>query len=313
MLFVLAIIPVIGLLCFIYFNDKKEKEPFGLLVALFFAGMATVLTAMIAELAGGFIIESVSPEKAVLSQIVDAMIIVGPAEELGKFFVLWIITWKNKHFNYSYDAIVYAVFVSLGFAAFENVGYVFSNGVGTAIARMITAVPGHACFAVFMGFFYSKAKYAAITQKKGKCLSNILLAIFVPIVIHGIYDAILMGAGASDLEALAGISIILWFGFVIVMFVVSCIIIVKSSKNDFCIVTMPDKVQTIYRPAVVGNWTCTCGSVNRLNFCPKCGRQREFVSTWYCSKCGAPSSLNFCGNCGSPKPVYSTPGQSGNV
>lgn len=313
MLFVLAIIPVIGLLCFIYFNDKKEKEPFGLLVALFFAGMATVLTAMIAELAGGFIIESVSPEKTVLSQIVDAMIIVGPAEELGKFFVLWIITWKNKHFNYSYDAIVYAVFVSLGFAAFENVGYVFSNGVGTAIARMITAVPGHACFAVFMGFFYSKAKYAAITQKKGKCLSNILLAIFVPIVIHGIYDAILMGAGASDLEALAGVSIILWLGFVIAMFVVSCIIIVKSSKNDFCIVTMPDKVQTIYRPAVVGNWTCTCGSVNRLNFCPKCGRQREFVSTWYCSKCGAPSSLNFCGNCGSPKPVYSTPGQSGNV
>ena len=313
MLFVLAIIPVIGLLCFIYFNDKKEKEPFGLLVALFFAGMATVLTAMIAELAGGFIIESVSPEKTVLSQIVDAMIIVGPAEELGKFFVLWIITWKNKHFNYSYDAIVYAVFVSLGFAAFENVGYVFSNGVGTAIARMITAVPGHACFAVFMGFFYSKAKYAAITQKKGKCLSNILLAIFVPIVIHGIYDAILMGAGASDLEALAGISIILWFGFVIAMFVVSCIIIVKSSKNDFCIVTMPDKVQTIYRPAVVGNWTCTCGSVNRLNFCPKCGRQREFVSTWYCSKCGAPSSLNFCGNCGSPKPVYQTPAQNNNV
>ena len=313
MSFVLAIIPVIGLLCFIYFNDKKEKEPFGLLVALFFAGMATVLTAMIAELAGGFIIESVSPEKTVLSQIVDAMIIVGPAEELGKFFVLWIITWKNKHFNYSYDAIVYAVFVSLGFAAFENVGYVFSNGVGTAIARMITAVPGHACFAVFMGFFYSKAKYAAITQKKGKCLSNILLAIFVPIVIHGIYDAILMGAGASDLEALAGISIILWLGFVIAMFVVSCIIIVKSSKNDFCIVTMPDKVQTIYRPAVVGNWTCTCGSVNRLNFCPKCGRQREFVSTWYCSKCGAPSSLNFCGNCGSPKPVYQTPAQNNNV
>ena len=310
MLFVLAIIPVIGLLCFIYFNDKKEKEPFGLLVALFFAGMATVLTAMIAELAGGFIIESVSPEKTVLSQIVDAMIIVGPAEELGKFFVLWIITWKNKHFNYSYDAIVYSVFVSLGFAAFENVGYVFSNGVGTAIARMITAVPGHACFAVFMGFFYSKAKYAAITQKKGKCLSNILLAIFVPIVIHGIYDAILMGAGASDLEALAGISIILWLGFVIAMFVVSCIIIVKSSKNDFCIVTMPDKVQTIYRPAVVGNWTCACGSVNRLNFCPKCGRQREFVSTWYCSKCGAPSSLNFCGNCGSPKPVYQTPAQN---
>ena len=63
-----------------------------------------------------------------------------------------------------------------------------------------------------------------------------------------------------------------------------------------------------------GTWICeTCGRENDSNFCPKCGRQREFVSTWYCSKCGAPSSLNFCGNCGNPKPVYSTPGQSGNV
>lgn len=310
MLFVLAIIPVIGLLCFIYFNDKKEKEPFGLLVGLFFAGMATVITAIIGELAGELILNAISPEKTVIQQVAIAMLIVGPAEEIGKFFVLWIITWKNKHFNYSYDAIVYAVFVSLGFAAFENITYVFSNGVGTAIARMITAVPGHACFAVFMGFFYSKAKYAAITKKKGKCLSSILLAIFVPILIHGVYVAILMGAGASDLEALAGLSLIVWIGLVIAMFVVCCIIIVKSSRNDFCIVTLPDKVQTIYRPAVVGNWTCTCGSVNRLNFCPKCGRQRTYVSTWYCSKCGAPSSLNFCGNCGNPKPVFQPPVQN---
>ena len=309
MLFVLALIPVIGLLCFIYFNDKKEKEPFGLLIALFFAGMATVLTAIAGETAGEFILNAILPENSAFKQVMSALLIVGPAEEIGKFFVLWIITWKNKHFNYSYDAIVYAVFVSLGFAAFENVGYVFQSGVGTAIARMITAVPGHACFAVFMGFFYSKAKYAAITKKKGKCLANILLAIYVPILIHGLYDGIIMGAGATDLETLAGLGLLLWVAFVIAMFVVCCIIIVKSSRNDFCIVTMPDKVQTIYRPAVVGNWTCTCGSVNRLNFCPKCGRQRSYVSTWYCSKCGAPSSLNFCGNCGSPKPVYQTPAQ----
>ena len=313
MLFVLAIIPVIGLLCFIYFNDKKEKEPFGLLIALFFAGMATVLTAIAGETAGEFILNAVLPENSAFKQVMSALLIVGPAEEIGKFFVLWIITWKNKHFNYSYDAIVYAVFVSLGFAAFENVGYVFQSGVGTAIARMITAVPGHACFAVFMGFFYSKAKYAAITKKKGKCIANILLAIYVPIIIHGLYDGIIMGAGATDLETLAGLGLLLWVAFVIAMFVVCCIIIVKSSRNDFCIVTMPDKVQTIYRPAVVGNWTCTCGSVNRLNFCPKCGRQRTYVSTWYCSKCGAPSSLNFCGNCGNPKPVYQTPAQINNV
>ena len=56
MLYALALIPVVGLLIFIYFNDKKEKEPFGLLVGLFFAGMGTIVTAIIAELVGGLIL-----------------------------------------------------------------------------------------------------------------------------------------------------------------------------------------------------------------------------------------------------------------
>ena len=101
----------------------------------------------------------------------------------------------------------------------------------------------------------------------------------------------------------AGLALILWIGLVIALFVISCIIVVKSSKNDFCIVTLPEKVKTVYRPKIVGNWTCTCGSVNRLNFCPKCGKQRPVGTIWYCAKCGTPSGLNFCGNCGSPRPA----------
>ena len=114
MLFVLALVPVVGLLCFIYFNDKKEKEPFGLLVALFFAGMGTVVTAIIAETVGQWLLETVISSESMVGAFLVASLIVAPAEELGKFLVLRLITWKNKHFNYSYDAIVYAVFASLG-------------------------------------------------------------------------------------------------------------------------------------------------------------------------------------------------------
>lgn len=310
MLFVLALIPVFGLLLFIYFNDKKEKEPFGFLVALFFLGMATVVTAIIGEFAGEAILNVIFSEKSVLRQIIDAIFVVAVCEEIGKFMVLWLFTWKNKNFNYSYDAIVYAVFVSLGFACLENVVYVFSNGIGTAIARMLTAVPGHACFAVFMGFFYSKAKYASLTKKKSAGARNILLAIFVPILVHGIYDAILMAGGVLENEVTV-LAVLLWIGLVIAMFVVCFILVFKSSRNDFCIITLPEeKVQTVYRPSVVGNWTCTCGSSNRMNFCPRCGKQRTFVTTWYCPKCGSPSSLNFCGNCGCPKPAYQPPVQN---
>lgn len=306
MLYALALIPVVGLLIFIYFNDKKEKEPFGLLVGLFFAGMGTIVTAIIAELVGGLILGAVFPANTLIGGVLDAMLIVAPAEELGKFLVLRLITWKNKNFNYNYDAIVYAVFVSLGFAAFENITYVFGSGIGTAFLRMFTAVPGHACFAVFMGFFYSKAKYASLTGKKGACTGFTALAMVIPVIIHGVYDAILMGGGSSEIPVLSGLSLVIWIGFVIALFVVSCILIVKTSRNDFCIVSIPDAdgmVQTIYRPSIIGGWTCSCGSVNQLNFCPKCGKQRPMSTTWYCPVCATPSAFNFCGHCGCPRPL----------
>lgn len=309
MLLTLALIPVVGLLVFIYFKDRKEKEPFKYLVALFFGGMATVVTAVAGEYLGDLILNAALPGVSVLKQVISAIFVVGFFEELGKFLVLMIFTWRSKNFNYSYDSIVYAVFISLGFAAFENVMYVFSNGVGTAVLRMISAVPGHACFAVFMGFFYGKAKYAALTNKKGSSAFNIILAMAVPMLVHGIYDAILMGSKVTGDQTTIGLSVLFWIGFVIVMFVVSFILVHISSKNDFCIISLPDKVQTIYRPSVIGDWTCECGRINRLAFCPVCGKQRPVVTTWYCSKCGAASSLNFCGNCGSPKPSYQVPVQ----
>ena len=307
MLFSLALIPVVGLLLFIYFNDKNEKEPLGLLIALFFAGMATVITAFIAETIGKTIMELifiVGLNNYILSSVMQALFVVGPAEELGKFLVLRFITWKNRNFNYSYDAIVYAVFVSLGFAALENVGYVFVNGVDAGLMRMFTAVPGHACFAVFMGYFYSKAKYASLTKSR-KCTLHIILSILIPMVLHGIYDAIIMGGASSGDEVMTEVSLVLWIGFVIALFVVSVILIIRSSRHDFCIVSLPGDNQLVYRPEFVGTWTCSCGVINYLNYCSRCGKQRPMGNMWHCPVCGTLSTFNFCGHCGSPRPLNS--------
>ena len=310
MLFALALIPVIGLLIYIYVKDKNEKEPIGLLIGLFFAGMATVITAIIAELIGQVILEFIFPYAPVIKMVLFAMIVVGPAEELGMYVGLRLITWKSKHFNYSYDAIVYAVFVSLGFAALENIEYVFSNGIGTAILRMFTAIPGHACFAVFMGYFYSKAKYAKIKGDKKGQSKYTCLSIFLPMVIHGIYDAIIMGGEASEYDILTGLSLLLWIGYIIFLFTFSVIIVNKASKNDFCILMLPQDIQTIYRPSVIGKWKCICGAENSLNFCSNCGKARPVGDTWNCPRCGTLSAFKFCGNCGTPKPAEAPAGQS---
>ena len=166
MLFSLALIPVILILVFIYVKDKKEKEPMGLLMGLFFAGMGTVISAIIIEGIGEVIFNLIIPYDSFIKEFLSAMLIIGPAEELGKYTVLRLITWKNKNFNYSYDAIVYSVFVSLGFAALENIAYVFINGLGIAILRMFTAVPGHAADAVFMGYFTAKPNMPMLPEKR---------------------------------------------------------------------------------------------------------------------------------------------------
>lgn len=46
-----------------------------------------------------------------------------------KLFFLYRRSWRDDNFNYKFDGVVYAVFVSLGFAAFENIMYVFSYGL----------------------------------------------------------------------------------------------------------------------------------------------------------------------------------------
>ncbi|MCR4791584.1 MAG: PrsW family intramembrane metalloprotease [Lachnospiraceae bacterium] len=300
-LFALALIPVIVLLIIIYVNDKKEKEPMGLLIGLFFAGMGTAIPAVIVEVVAELIFDAIVPYESVLKSVLMAMIVVGPIEELGKYMVLRLITWKNRNFNYSYDAIVYAVFASLGFAAIENVGYVLSSGWGIGVMRMFTAVPGHASFAVFMGYFYSKAKQASLANSKDYSKYN-ELALIVPILVHGLYDGIILGGVATGQDLLTGLSMLLWLVFVIVMFVFSVITVVHSSKNDFCIVVYPGGIQGVYVPNVAGQWICGCGTTNVMNFCSRCGAQRPLGTVWYCPRCGMASAYDFCGNCGCTRP-----------
>ncbi len=108
-------------------------------------------------------------------------------EEAFKLAALTLLIWKSKDFNEKFDGIVYASFISLGFAAIENVLYVFQHGFSTGIARAITAVPAHAFFGITMGFFFGMAKFYPKKRKK-----YLWMAFLVPFALHGTYDFILM-------------------------------------------------------------------------------------------------------------------------
>jgi len=123
----------------------------------------------------------------VLAAAWHAFVVAGTTEELFKFLALYLLIWKSPSFNEKFDGIVYAVFVSLGFAGVENVLYVLDGGMQTALTRAITAVPAHAIFGITMGYYLGIAHM--YTELRSKYL---LRALLVPIILHGIYDFILM-------------------------------------------------------------------------------------------------------------------------
>lgn len=52
LLILLAVLPTIFMIVFIYYKDSYEKEPVGLLVSLFALGMAGIIPAVAYEAAG---------------------------------------------------------------------------------------------------------------------------------------------------------------------------------------------------------------------------------------------------------------------
>ncbi len=188
-MFALSIIPSIILFAIVWKYDTVEKEPPALLWKLFFCGALTIISAVIIGLLGEGILNTIiSDQGSLLYLFIDNFILTALVEEGGKFFALKKITWKNKEFNYTFDGVVYAVAVSLGFATFENILYVFQNGIGNAFARAIFSVPGHVIDAIFMGYFYGLARYAEGVGEEKEVRLYLKEAILIPVLMHGFYD-----------------------------------------------------------------------------------------------------------------------------
>ena len=219
-----AIIPAIALMIKVYRSDHLEPESPFLLWNLIKAGIFSALIALVGEKVFSFLLDSVVEQTSPVYNILLYFGVVACVEEGAKYFLLSRRTWNNPEFNCQYDAVVYAVFVSLGFALWENISYVLYFGFTTAIVRAITAIPGHACFGVFMGVFYGIAKRYDLRGNRSATSAFRLLAFVLPTILHGTYDYI---ASMNPQE-----NEWLFIAYVAVLFVVSFLLVSKMSKED---------------------------------------------------------------------------------
>ena len=185
-----AVIPAVFLLVHVYRADKLEKEPAPLLISLVLYGIAATFIALLLERFGGWLLGRYFPENSTPYNVLMYFGVVAFSEEGAKYFLLKRRTWNSAAFNCQFDGVVYAVVVSLGFALWENISYVLMYGLSTALVRAVTAVPGHACFGVFMGVYYGRAKRYDNDGDLVKAMRCRTMAVLMPALLHGAYDFI---------------------------------------------------------------------------------------------------------------------------
>ncbi len=219
-----AVIPAVVLLVKVYKVDHLDKESPRLLWNLVVRGVIATVFAMLTEWIGEFVLSSFVQEQTVLYNFLLYFIVVAVSEEGFKYLLMKQRTWKDPEFNFQFDGVVYAVFVSLGFALWENISYVLMYGFGTALVRAVTAVPGHACFGVFMGAWYGLAKKYESYGMHSQSKTCRVVALLSSIVLHGCYDF----TASIENQNYAWIFV----AFVVVMFIVAFRLVKKLSQND---------------------------------------------------------------------------------
>ncbi|MCR5473533.1 MAG: PrsW family intramembrane metalloprotease [Prevotella sp.] len=199
LILITALCPVALLLWYIYKSDPI-KEPKEQLAKAFLYGVLIVPPVVIVELLLQYILfRGNESQPTLLTTFSDAFLVAALTEEAFKLLALWFLLKKNPYFDEHIDGIVYAVFISLGFAALENVTYLFSNyemWITVGITRALLAVPGHYAFGILMGFFYSLYYFGKRSAR------NKRLIFLAPFLAHGLYDLFAMSSVLSPMMAI---------------------------------------------------------------------------------------------------------------
>ena len=197
-LIMIATLPAIALMIYIYLSDNHEREPIGLLLGIFGLGILSCIPSAFFEWLATYVLDAIfGGVNSYVYWFIYAFLGVAIFEEFFKFMAARILTWRNKNFNYKFDGIVYCLFGSMGFAVTENIGYLLMEkwlsgsqdaAVQLGIQRGLLAIPLHAMCAIFMGYYYGNAKFAKSYGNRSGCRTNLLIGFLIATSLHGFYD-----------------------------------------------------------------------------------------------------------------------------
>ena len=232
----ITILPSVLMLSLILYSDRKSREPIPMILICILSGAFTICFSIVIDkliLTLNLIDASMFPSQN--SYSVYRIMVLAGVEEYAKLLILHLFLYKNKSYDDIYDGFVYSSIIALSFSLIETIMYVFreqtfSEMTSLAILRNFTSIPLHIVCGIVMGYFISLQKFS---RTRGRKLLNLILSLFVPTIIHTIYNVFFSIVLMDPTSMLTIIIVIL---FILSIYFIGVMVIIKTNKLNMIFV-----------------------------------------------------------------------------
>jgi RsiW-degrading membrane proteinase PrsW (M82 family) len=212
-----GILPALFWLWF-WLKEDRHPEPRGVIILTFFAGMAAVAVALPIEYLF-----------SLFSSGTIMLLLWAATEEILKYLAARETALTKPSFDEPIDAIVYMITAALGFAALENIFFIFHSfsldgpllSFITGNLRFIGATLLHTATSAIIG-----ASIAFSFFHKEKRILNVVGGIILAVILHFFFNYFIIKSNGADILK---IFIPLWLGIIIIIFICEKI---KRLKNQ---------------------------------------------------------------------------------
>lgn len=214
--FIGGLLPALVWLWFWLREDRVSPEPRDLIIATFFAGMASVVVAwLLQKLFQNIFNLEISNNLAGLSVI--PLVVWASIEEVVKFLAAYFVALTRRENDEPLDNMIYIITAAIGFAALENALFLiqpisesnFIHSIVTGNLRFIGTAPLHIVSSSIIGIMLALSFCKLPSIRRLYIFFGLILAI----ALHSLFNLSILNGGGSFIGAFG----IVWIGVIVLL------------------------------------------------------------------------------------------------
>jgi len=232
-----SFVPMLLYALLLWWLDRYEKEPLGLLtVAFLWGAIPSIVLALIMQIVLDIPVMAISNSNQLTYELLGASVVAPFTEEgIKAVALLLLLLFVRKEIDSPIDGLIYGGVVGFGFAAVENVFYLygaFSEGgiggiVGLAFLRAGVFGLNHAMYTAFTGL--GVALSLEIKQPLLKIVP-VIVGFALSVGAHALHNALATLTGQSGILPLVAAVVVDWAGVLLLLGVAIAAFVIERRR-----------------------------------------------------------------------------------